>query len=120
MTDSGTGPTAKAVGVMAIIFVSGVATGLLASRLVDFLAPQRGTQFRIEATVQDLAERLTLNPSQIEDIQAILDDLIMEEAELLGELQWNQMEAHERILRFLTPEQADRFRSLVQDTGETE
>ena len=118
MTGPDATPTAKVVAVVALIFASGLATGLLAYRLVETFAPQRGTEFRIEATMQDLAQRLRLNPSQIEDIQAILDDLIMEEAELLGELKWNQMEAHERILRFLTPDQAERFRSLVQDTEE--
>ena len=61
--------------------------------------------------------RLSLNPSQVEDIQAILDDLIMEEAELLGELRWNQMEARDRIVRFLTPEQTEQFDQLVRQTG---
>ncbi len=110
-------PTRKAVAAMALTFVSGIATGLLIAGLVDLSGPPRGAQFRIEATVQDLAGRLSLNPSQVEDIQAILDDLIMEEAELLGELRWNQMEARDRIVRFLTPEQTEQFDQLVRQTG---
>lgn len=111
-------PTTKAIAVMAVIFASGVVTGVLVSRVTDLFEAQRGTQFRIETTMQDLAEHLSLNPSQVEDIHAILDDLIMEEAELLGELKWNQMEAHERIVRYLTPEQARRFSDLIRVSGD--
>ena len=104
----------KAIGVLAVIFFSGVATGLLSSNLIESFTEDRSTQFRIEATLQDLAEELALNPSQMEQIRAILDDVIMQEAELLGELKWNQHEAHQRITKFLTPEQNQLFNQLIR------
>ena len=114
MQGSSAGSVGKAVGVLAVVFFSGFATGLLSSNLIEAFAEERSTEFRIEATLQDLAEELSLNPSQMEQIRAILDDVIMQEAELLGELKWNQLEAHQRITQYLTPEQNQLFNDLIQ------
>ena len=108
------GSVGKAAGVLAVVFFAGFATGLLSSSLVDAFAEERSTEFRIEATLQDLAGELGLNPSQMEQIRAILDDVIMQEAELLGELKWNQLEAHQRITQYLTPEQSERFNKIIE------
>lgn len=112
------GSVGKAAGVLALIFFSGFATGLLSSNLMEAFEEERSTEFRIEATLQDLAEELSLNPSQMEQIRAILDDVIMQEAELLGELKWNQLEAHQRIVQYLTPEQNQLFNQLIQVANE--
>ena len=104
----------KAVGAFALVFVCGFATGLLSSSLIESLTPDRDRQFRIDATLQDLSDRLALNPSQAEQVRQILDDVIMEEAELLSELKWNQLEARERIARYLTPEQTTIFNRMMR------
>ena len=103
----------KAIGIFALVFFSGFATGLLSSNLMESFSSDSGEQFRIEATLQDLSGRLSLNPSQTEQIRVVLDDVIMEEAELLSELKWNQLEARQRIIQYLTPEQTQRFNEMM-------
>ena len=120
MQQSSPSAVGRAIGVLALVFFCGFATGLLTSNLIEGYSEDRGTQFRIEATLQGLAEELSLNPSQMEQIQAILDDVIMEEAELLGELKWNQLEAHQRITKYLTPEQTRRFSQMIQVAHESQ
>ncbi len=106
--------TGKAVFVFALVFFSGFATGLLSSNLLEAFGPDRSRQFRIDATLQDLSDHLALDPSQAEQVRVILDDVIMEEAELLSELKWNQLEARERIAMYLTPEQNRVFNEMIQ------
>jgi len=110
-------PTAsvtKAIGVLALVFFCGFATGILSSNLIGSESAERGTQFRIDATLQDLSTRLSLNPSQVEQIREILDDVIMEEAELLSQLKWNQFDARQRITQYLTPEQSEQFNEMMK------
>ena len=104
----------KAIGVLALVFFCGFATGFLSYNLTGHDGGERGTQFRIDATLQDLSAELLLNPSQVEQIRVILDDVIMEEAELLSQLKWNQLEARQRIIQYLTPEQSQKFNQLME------
>lgn len=106
----------KALGMLALVFFSGFATGLLTSNV---LAPGDTDSFRIEATMQDLSGQLGLNPSQMEQIRVILDDVILQEADLLGELHWNQLEARRRIANHLTAEQNEVFEGIIQSTLES-
>lgn len=103
----------KAISVIVLVFLSGVATGYLGFNLVESLSPDRDTEYRIETTLADLSTNLDLNPSQMEQIRVVLDDVIMEEAELLNELKWNQKEARERIMQYLTPEQNEQFMQML-------
>ena len=103
----------RAIGVIVLVFLSGLATGYLGFNLVEPLSPDRDTEFRIESTLADLSTNLELNPSQMEQIRVVLDDAIMEEAELLNELKWNQKEARERIMQYLTPEQSEQFMQML-------
>ncbi len=111
MRDHPASSVAKALGILALVFFSGFATGLLTSNL---MSPGRADDFRIEATLEDLADQLRLNPSQMEQVRVILDDVIMQEADLLGELQWNQLEARRRISNHLTAEQNEIFEEIIQ------
>ncbi len=104
---------AKAVGIFALVFFSGFAAGFLSWNLLESFSPDRSRQFRIDATLQDLSDHLSLNPSQAEQVRVILDDVIMEEAELLSELKWNQLEARQRITQYLTPEQNQLFNEMM-------
>ena len=110
----------KAIGVVALVFFCGFATGFLANNLVGADPARRGMQFRIDASLQDLSADLSLNPSQVEQIRVILDDVIMEEAELLSQLRWNQLEARERIAKYLTPEQNQQFNEMMEVAFESQ
>lgn len=114
-------PVAKVIGAIALVFLSGFATGFLGERILDTLspAPNQGTEFRIQATLDELSSQLDLNPKQMEQIRVILDDAIMEEAELLSELKLNQLDARGRIAQYLTPEQNQRFDKMLELALET-
>lgn len=103
----------RVTGVLALVFVAGFATGLLSSNFVDFFSPAPSA-VRLESSLQDLTERLNLNPGQTEQIRVILDDVIIEEAELLSQLKGNQLEARQRIAQYLTPEQNSRFNEMMK------
>lgn len=109
-------PVAKVIGAVALVFFSGFATGFLGERILDTLSPSpnQGTEFRIQATLDELSSQLDLNPSQMEQIRVVLDDAIMEEAELLSELKLNQLDARGRIAQYLTPEQNERFDKMLE------
>ncbi len=109
----------KAVGVLALVFFSGFATGLLSSNLIQSYTAVPSTELRLESSLQDLTEHLDLNPSQMEQIREILDDVIIEEADLLSQLKWNQLEARQRITQYLTPEQNHRFNEMVKVVFDT-
>lgn len=104
----------KAIGVLALVFFSGFATGLLSSNLIQSFTAVPTTELRLESSLQDLTEHLDLKPSQAEQIREILDDVIIEEADLLSQLKWNQLEARHRITQFLTPEQNSRFNEMLK------
>ncbi len=104
----------KALGILALVFFSGFATGLLSSNLLPYLSPRPSENLLIEATLAELSGQLGLNPSQLEQIRVILDDVIMEEAELLSELEWNQIEARQRISNYLTAEQNEIFNRIIE------
>jgi Spy/CpxP family protein refolding chaperone len=104
----------KAIGVLALVFFCGFATGFLSYNLTESASAEQGNRFRIDATLQDLSTKLSLNPSQVEQIREILDDVIMEEAELLSQLKWNQFDARERITKYLTPEQNQQFNQMMR------
>ena len=113
MGSSSSASAGKAISVIVLVFLSGVATGYLGFNLVEPLSPDSDTEYRIETTLADLSANLDLNPSQMEQIRVVLDDVIMEEAELLNELKWNQKEARERIMQYLTPEQNEQFMQML-------
>lgn len=110
----------RVAGVLTLVFVAGFATGLLSSNFVDFFSPAPSAQVRLESSLQDLTESLDLNPGQAEQIRVILDDVIIEEAELLSQLKWNQLEARQRIAQYLTPEQNSRFNDMMKAAFEAQ
>ena len=114
-------PVAKVIGAIALVFLSGFATGFLCERIFDtvFPSPNQGTEFRIQATLDELSSQLDLNPSQMEQIRVVLDDAIMDEAELLSELMQNQLDARGRIAQYLTPEQNRLFDKMLELSPET-
>ncbi len=95
------------------MFFSGFVTGLLTSNMLLTPSSEQPRSYLTDATLNDLADRLGLNPSQMEEIRVILDDVIMEEAELLSELEWNQSEARRRISNHLTTEQNEIFNEII-------
>ncbi len=106
--------TTKAAAVLALVFVSGFVSGLLTDNLLQTgMMSESALSLRQEPSLEDLSEHLDLNPVQTEQIRIILDDVIIEEADLLSEFQSHREEARVRIIRYLTPEQSKRFDDLM-------
>lgn len=121
MTQAGsTVSLTKAIGLIGLVFFCGFATGLLAYHLFWGQSDHQNTTFRIDATLENLSTELALSPRQVEQVREVLDDVIMEEAELLSELKWNQVEARERITRYLTPEQNQQFNEMMKVAFESQ
>lgn len=114
-------PVAKVIGAIALVFLSGFATGFLGERMFEslFPPPSQGTEFRIQVALDELSSQLDLNPSQMEQIRVVLDDAIMDEAELLNELKLNQLDARGRIAQYLTPEQNRLFDKMLELAPDT-
>ena len=106
----------KAYTVLAIVFVAGLATGILGLRAYTRYAVQQAAQPVHEQTVvavDKLNKELGLTPDQIKKLTVILDDHIMMEADLLAKMRALQQEGRTEIVKVLTPEQRAKFESMV-------
>lgn len=111
----------KAGAVLALVFVLGLTSGILSTYLLSDRSPNEDQHAsRVETTLQDLNSHLKLQPEQTEDVRAVLDDMIMTEADLLSQVKSNQMEGRRRIMQYLQPDQQERFASLIDGQAEPE
>ena len=108
----------KAGAILILVFVLGLTTGVLITNLTSSGRAEADLHAeRVNSTLGDLIEHLSLQPDQIEQVRGVLDDIIMAEADLLSRIKWNQMEGRGRIMQFLEPDQQERFTALI-DGGE--
>ena len=108
------------LGILGLVFFSGFATGMLSVQFIRPLMHSHTTEIKVDSSIQDLSEHLDLRMNQLEQIREILDDVIIEEADLLGQLQWNQEDGRNRIKKYLTPEQRQLFDEMVRSELEKE
>lgn len=111
----------RLIAILALIFVSGAVAGGLTMHLVDhrLLKPQVLTLNEAEKdlAVQHFSQELDLNPEQSKAIEAILDEFIMEQANLMQEMQNSRSTGHEQILRILNDDQRRRFQKVLSELG---
>jgi uncharacterized membrane protein YciS (DUF1049 family) len=109
----------KLAGLVAIIFVSGMAAGALTMNLAErhWLRSRDAvlTEAEKEMALQHLSQELDLNPEQAKAIEAILDEFIMQQANLLAEFKNSRMTGHEQILRVLNEDQRKRFQKVLSE-----
>lgn len=107
----------KALGILAVVFVAGLATGILGLRVYDRrLAPsaaQNPVQEQTGVAVERLHRDLDLTAEQAEKLRVILDEHIMLEADLLAQMRALQQQGRTEIMAVLTPEQKAKFESRV-------
>ncbi len=104
----------KAGAILILVFVLGLTTGVLVTNLLPVIPEEPDLHAdRVDSTLGDLIEHLSLQPDQIEQVRGVLDDIIMAEADLLSRIKWNQMEGRRRIMQFLEPDQQERFTALI-------
>ena len=110
----------KAFGIIAVVFIGGVALGAMGARAYISgqltMSEQHAELLHTpEAMValERLSEQLALTDDQERRIHSILDECIMSEADLFGQIRDVQAEGRRRILGVLDEEQRERFEDVV-------
>ena len=108
----------KALVVLVLVFLGGGLSGVIGSHAFQDVLKSR---FHIDKSVslsktrlvelEYLRDELLLDPNQVQQVQKILDQCIMNEADLLVQLRMNQRSSRRRIFRVLTSEQRQKFKS---------
>ena len=68
--------------------------------------------------VQHLADELALNEQQFGEIQAVLDECIMKEADMMNRIQMLRTEGRKRISELLNSEQREKFEALLHQVSQ--
>ena len=111
----------KLVGMVTLIFVSGMAVGALTMHLAErhWVDSQRAalSAAEKEMAVQHFSQELELNAEQAKAVEDILDEFIMQQANLMAEFNTTRASGHDRILRILNQDQQKRLKKVVSELG---
>ncbi len=107
----------RAFGFIAIVFAIGVASGAVGMHVYELkmhTPPVITIDYQEDshAALDEMAKQLRLDDSQRERVQTILDECIMEEADLLMRVKQIQQTGRGRILEVLEPDQRADFETL--------
>ena len=109
----------KLVGMVSLIFVSGMLTGAFTMNLAQryWLHGQKPvlSQAEKDMAVQHFSQELELNAEQARAIEDILDEFIMEQANLMAEFKNSRLSGHDRILGILNEDQRKRFQKVLSE-----
>ena len=111
----------KLAGMVAFIFFCGMAMGgftmILAERY--WLQPRQQALEKAEEQValQHLSTELRLDEMQTRQVEEILDQAIMEHADMLANFKTNRDHGHDRIMKILNEEQRKRFDQVLSEIG---
>lgn len=117
------GTQGQAFGFIAAVFAIGAASGAVGMHIYDVEArtPPAITidyQEDSHAALEEMAKQLRLDDSQRERVQTILDECIMEEADLLMRVRQVQQAGRSRILDVLEPDQREDFETIFSRASE--
>ena len=111
----------KLVGMVTLIFVSGMAVGALTMHLAERhrVDSERAalSAAEKEMAVQHFSRELELNAEQAKAVEDILDEFIMQQANLMAEFNNTRASGHDRILRILNQDQQKRLKKVVSELG---
>ena len=107
----------RAFGFITAVFAIGVASGAVGMHVYELkmdTPPVISIDYQEDshAALDEMAKQLQLDDSQRQRVQTILDECIMEEAELLMRVKQIQQTGRGRILEVLEPEQRTDFETL--------
>ena len=111
----------KLAGMVAFIFFSGMAMGgftmILAERY--WLQPRQQALEKAEEQValEHLSMELRLDDMQTRQVGEILDQAIMEHADMMAQFRTNRVHGHDRIMKILNEEQRKRFDQVLTEIG---
>lgn len=112
----------RAFGMVAAVFAIGVASGALAIHLYEGQLHKPAVisidyEEDSDHALEEMSRELNLDDSQRSRVQAILDECIMQEADLLMQVRSIQQGGRLRILEVLEPEQKAHFDSIFLQTS---
>jgi len=115
----------KAAGLLALVFLVGVLTGVCAEEFyernienAEAASPPEPAPPRPSLAADHLREELNLDSEQTEQVEMILDQCIMHEADLLRQIQMVKIDGRQRILKVLDSQQRQKFEKLVKRRSE--
>ena len=111
----------KLVGMVAFIFLSGVAAGGFGwevARRTWFRPALPAAILSTEAKIPVLdhfSRELDLTEHQTRAIESILDEFIMEQADIMSRFRTSRASGHDRIYQVLNAEQRKRLRKVLEE-----
>ncbi len=106
---------------VSLIFLSGVAVGGIGMHVGDrywlHLQPAAFTEAEKQMALQHFSQELDLNAEQAQAVENILDEFIMEQADLMQQFRTNRIAGHDRLLRVLSPDQQKRLQKVLDELG---
>ena len=114
----------KAFAILVAVFVGGVVSGAVCVRAYHQQTAQAGSGSpRIDLHAQPgvvakhLRDELTLTEDQVAQVEDVLDECIMREADLLMQTKQLRAEARQRILELLNNEQRKKFATVIDEVA---
>ena len=107
----------KALAILAVVFVAGLATGILGTRAYDrHMAKVTADPLEQQRDVamERLSRDLALDDQQASKVQTILDEYIMLEADLLSQVRSLQQQGRNEILQVLDANQRTKFENMLR------
>jgi hypothetical protein len=109
----------KLLGMVAFIFTCGMVTGALTWHVVGRrLLPPKPPVLSAEdkaAAMEHFARELELTEQQALAIESILDEFIMEQADILARYRTSRTSGHDRLYQVLNEEQRKRLRKVLEE-----
>lgn len=110
----------KAFAILFFVFAAGMAAGAFSLKIyqrhadvVDEEAPLAQHKHQPTLAVEKLRRQLDLNEEQFVEMQSVLDECIMKEADLLTQLALTRTDGRERIMKILDTQQQQKFETLL-------
>ncbi len=107
------------LALLLLVFISGMACGLLTMRIKTRQAASRAGMARIENKKNTLAsfkKELNLTPLQEEKIEIVLDDFMKYVHDLQVQMDETRSHGRDQILKILDDEQKKKFETLLART----
>ena len=110
------GHKGKLFGFVAVVFLTGMVAGALTTKLADrYFAEPDGLKQEKQVALQHLSEELDLTEEQARAVEAILDEFIMQQADLINTFNSSRLSGHDRIIEVLNDDQRRRFQEVLTE-----
>ena len=110
----------KAFAILFFVFAAGMAAGGFSVTVYQrhmgattVAAPLGGHEHQPMMAVERLRRQLNLNEVQFVEMQSVLDECIMKEADLLTQLALTRTDGRQRIMKILDTQQQQKFEVLL-------